>query len=101
VVKGTATMLTSDEKSHEAIHVEYADTFTFSFDDVDEVDAFYESKSGLLIKSIETDTASDAHFEFSATEINIKASLIPFPFFGVIIGLIAIGLSAVYIRKKR
>ncbi len=101
VVKGTATMLTSDGNSHDAIHVEYANTFTFGFDDVDEVDAYYETKTGLLIRSIEKDTASDAHFEFVASEIDIQAGLLPFPFLGVVIGIIAIGLTAIFIRKRK
>ena len=89
------------KKIYDAIHVEYEDTFTYSFDDVDEIDVYYETKTGLLIRSIETDTGSDSQFEFTATEININASLIPFPFAGVIVGLVAIGLTAIYIRKKK
>lgn len=101
LVESEGSLLTSEGNSHNILYVKYDDTFTFLTDDVDEVDAYYESKTGLLIRSIEKDTSSSSQFEFSPYEIDIKASLIPFPFIGVIIGMIAIGLTTVLIRKKK
>ena len=93
---------TSDGKSYDTIHVGYADTFVIGFGDYDDVDCFYEASSGLLIRSIEKDTISGEQIEFQPTEVKIKKSgLLPFPFAGVVVSIIAIGLVVVFIRKKK
>ena len=96
------TVITSNGVSYDTIHVKYDDTFTFALDDLDEVDVYYEAKTGLLIRSIEKDTASDSQLEFLPSEVKIaRAGLIPFPITGIIVGFVAIGLIAVFIRKKK
>ena len=95
-------VITSNGDSYDTIHVKYDDTFTFALDDLDEVDVYYEAKTGLIIRSIEKDTASSSQLEFQPSEINIaRAGLIPFPITSIIVGFLAIGLIAVFIRKRK
>ncbi len=95
-------IITSLGDSYNTIHVKYDNTFTFGLDDVGEVETFYEAKTGLLIRSIEKDTASDTSLEFLPSEVNIaRAGLIPYPITGIVVGFIAIGLIAVFIQKKK
>jgi len=95
-------VITSLGDSYDTIHVSYDDTFTLGLDDVDEVEAFYDAKTGLLLRFIEKDTASSSQLEFQPSEVSIaRAGLIPFPFTGIIVGFLAIGLIAVFIKKKK
>ncbi|MCG3217146.1 MAG: hypothetical protein KAS63_10490 [Candidatus Heimdallarchaeota archaeon] len=92
----------SDGNSYDTIHVKYDDSFVLGFDDVDEVDVFYDAQTGLILRSIEKDTASNSQVEFLPSEVVIKrAGLIPFPFTGVIVSFVTIGLIAVFIRKRK
>ncbi|NPD88855.1 MAG: hypothetical protein HGN29_09020 [Asgard group archaeon] len=100
LVEAEGSLLTNGN-SYDILHVRYDNTFAFLMDDVDEIEVYYESKTGLLIRSIEKDTSSDSQFELSPYEIEIKASSIPFPFFGAIISLVAIGITIVFLRKKK
>jgi hypothetical protein len=100
-VDSDGTLSVSSGNNYDILKVIYGDSFTFLVDDVDEVDAFYEKRTGLLIRSIEKDTSSGSQFEFSPYEVVIKASLIPFPFLGVIIGIIVIGISFIFRKQKK
>lgn len=93
---------TSLGKSYDTIHVGYPTTFILAFGAYDDVDCFYEASSGLLIRSLEKDTLTGEQLEFQPIEVKIKKSgLLPFPFVGVVVSIIAIGLVVVFIRKKK
>ena len=91
-----------------SILVSYSDSFAFGFDDVDEVDVFYDSKTGLLIKSTESDTASDSHKSFVPSEVSIKeddsglpTGWLPYPIISILSGFVTAGLLVIFIRKKK
>ncbi|MHA1684863.1 MAG: hypothetical protein ACTSYD_00495 [Candidatus Heimdallarchaeaceae archaeon] len=86
-------------KTHDAIHVKYdGGAMITGFDDYT-VDAYYEAKTGLLIRSVETDGTET--YEFSPSKVVIKTGLLPFPFVGVTVSLMAIGLLSLYLKKRR
>jgi hypothetical protein len=96
------TVTTSAGKVYDTIHVGYTDTFVLGFGTLDDVDCFYEASSGLLIRSLEKDTVSGEQFEFQPSEVKIKKSgLLPFPFAGVVVSILAIGLVVIFVRKKK
>ncbi len=87
---------------YDAMNVEYVNAATFGLDDVGEVDTHYEIKTGLLIRSIEKDTAASTQMEFQPIEVVIKSSgFLPFPIVGVIVSFVAIGLVVVLSRKRK
>ena len=89
---------TTGGKSVETIQVYFEYNSLFGWDDY-QCDAFYETKTGLLVRIIETDGTET--FEFVPEEVSIKAGLIPFPFVGIIVGFVAIGLVAIFARRKK
>ncbi|MCK5409666.1 MAG: hypothetical protein KAJ30_05320, partial [Candidatus Heimdallarchaeota archaeon] len=101
VVDELEPITTSQGDAYDCINVEYVNTATFGLDDVGEVDCHYEQKTGLLIRSIEKDTAASTQMEFQPIEVVIKTSFLPFPFVGVIVSIIAIGLVVVVSRKRK
>ena len=101
VVDEFEPITTTQGDVYDCINVEYVNTATFGLDDVGEVDTHYELKTGLLIRSIEKDTAAGTQMEFQPIEVVIKTSLLPFPFAGVIVSIIAIGLVVVVSRKRK
>ena len=92
---------TSEGVSYDCINVEYDDAFTFLTDDLDEVDAHYEVKTGLLIRSIEKDTVTDEQYEFQPVMVDIETTFLPFPIAGAIVSIVAIGLVIVVSRKRK
>ena len=92
---------TTEGVAHDCINVEYTNTATFGLDDVGEVDTHYEQKTGLLIRSLEKDTAAGTQMEFQPIEVVIKTSFLPFPFVGVVVSIVAIGLVVVVSRKRK
>ena len=94
-VTETVEITTSGGKAVETIHVYYEYTSLFGWDDY-ECDAFYETKTGLLVRIIETDGIET--FEFVPETVNVKVGIIPFPTVGIIVGFMAIGLVAIFSR---
>ncbi len=93
----TVEVTTTGGKAVDTIHVQFANNSLFGWDDF-QCDAFYETKTGLLIRIIETDGTET--YEFVPEAVN-KVGLIPFPFSGIIVGFIAIGLIAIFTRRKK
>lgn len=88
-------------KTHDTIHVKYENTAIVSFDTTT-VDAYYETKTGLLIRSVET--VGSEIYEFVPSDVVIKKGilgLIPFPFVDVALGFMAIGLLTLYLKKRK
>ena len=84
---------------HPAIHVKYAYTGIVALDEMAEVNAYYDEKTGLLIRSIETDGTET--YEFAPAVVKIKTGLLPLPFASLILGLMTAALVTVVIRRKR
>jgi len=102
VVDELEPITTSQGDAYDCINVEYYNTATFGLDDVDEVDVHYEQKTGLLIRSLEKDTSEGTQMEFQPIEVVIKTGFfLPFPFVGVIVSFVAIGLVVVISRKRK
>ncbi|MHA1690998.1 MAG: hypothetical protein ACTSU7_05120, partial [Candidatus Heimdallarchaeaceae archaeon] len=101
VVDELEPITTSEGVAHDCVNVEYINTATFGLDDVGEVDTHYEQKTGLLIRSLEKDTAAGTQMEFQPVEVVIKTSFLPFPFVGVVVSIVAIGLVVVVSRKRK
>jgi hypothetical protein len=101
-VIGKPTINTPDATSYDTIHVEYSNTFVVGFDDVGEVDVFYDAKTGFILRSIEKDTASNSQFEFSPQEINIvKSGLLPFPFLEVLVAIAAFSIILIVYKRRK
>jgi len=102
VVDEFEPITTSQGDAYDCMNVEYVSTATFGLDDVGEVDTHYELKTGLLIRSLEKDTAAGTQMEFQPIEVVIKSAFfLPFPFVGVIVSFVAIGLVVVLARKRK
>lgn len=101
VVNEFEPITTTGGDAYDCMNVTYVNMATFGLDDVGEVETHYELKTGLLIRSIEKDTASGTQMEFQPIEVVIKTSFLPFPFVGVIVSIIAIGLVVVVSRKRK
>ena len=99
LVVGTPAVTTTNGDSYDAIHVEYYNTAFFNtWGDANEVHAYYEAATGLLIQLYEE--LDQGTWKFIPGTIDIVAG-IPFAIEGVIVGLTAIGLIATYIRKRK
>jgi hypothetical protein len=94
----TTEITTSAGKTIDTIHVEYAYTSLFGWDDY-ECDAFYETKTGLLVRIIETSPTDT--YEFLPKEVKNIPGLIAFPMYGIAIGFIAISLIYIFTRRMR
>lgn len=102
VVDEFEPITTSQGDAYDCMNVEYVSTATFGLDDVGEVDTHYELKTGLLIRSLEKDTSGSSQMEFQPIEVVIKSAFfLPFPFVGVIVSFVAIGLVVVLARKRK
>lgn len=101
-VQGKPAITTPDGSSYDTIHVEYSNAFVVGFDDVDEVEVYYDAKTGFVLRSVEKDTASNSQFEFVPQEIKIaKSGLLPFPFLEVLIAVTVFGIITIIYRKRK
>jgi hypothetical protein len=102
VVDEFEPITTTQGDAYDCMNVEYINTATFGLDDVGEVDTHYELKTGLLIRSLEKDTSGSSQMEFQPIEVVIKSGFfLPFPFVGVLVSFVAIGLVVVLARKRK
>lgn len=102
VVDEFEPITTTQGDVYDCMNVEYINTATFGLDDVGEVDTHYELKTGLLIRSLEKDTSGSTQMEFQPIEVVIKSAFfLPFPFVGVLVSFVAIGLVVVLARKRK
>ncbi|MCG3224359.1 MAG: hypothetical protein H7647_07830 [Candidatus Heimdallarchaeota archaeon] len=102
VVDEFEPITTTQGDAYDCMNVEYINTATFGLDDVGEVDTHYELKTGLLIRSLEKDTSGSTQMEFQPIEVVIKSAFfLPFPFVGVLVSFVAIGLVVVLARKRK
>jgi hypothetical protein len=102
VVDEFEPITTTQGDAYDCMNVEYINTATFGLDDVGEVDTHYELKTGLLIRSLEKDTSGSTQMEFQPIEVVIKSAFfLPFPFVGVLVSFVAIGLVVVLTRKRK
>ncbi|MHA1407444.1 MAG: hypothetical protein ACTSSG_08700 [Candidatus Heimdallarchaeaceae archaeon] len=91
---------TSNGDSYDTIHVKYAYTYLFGYWDAPEVNAYYDAKTGMLLRVIESDGTNQ--YEFVPGEVTIaKKSLLPFPFAGAIVSFVAIGLIVTLVKKRK
>ncbi len=98
LVVGTPAVTTSNDDSYDAIHVEYYDTLLFNtWGEAYEVHAYYEASSGFLIQLYEQ--LDQGTWKFIPGTINIVS--VPFSIESVIIGLVVLGLFAIFYRKKK
>ncbi|MCE7741965.1 MAG: hypothetical protein GOP50_05860 [Candidatus Heimdallarchaeota archaeon] len=110
---GNQTIYDTNLDTHNSIHVEYHTTFVFIFDDLDNVNVFYHETSGLILRSVEMDTASNANYEFRPTDINCAQDVVsptptddnnrtlPFPYLSVAIALTILSIVSYSYRKKK
>lgn len=93
-------------KKYSTIHLQQSKkkvTSGFFSNYFNEVDAYYETKTGFLIKWKEKDYDTDELYIFEPSEIEIKASLIgniDFSIYGALIAFAVISF-AVFVRKRR
>ncbi len=101
-VSNNPTINTPDGTSYDAIQVEYSNTFVVGFDDVGEVEVYYDATTGFILRSIEKDTASNSQYEFAPQEIKIaKSGLLPFPFIEVLMAVTVFSIILVVFRKRK
>jgi len=87
---------------YDTIHVAYNDSFTFSFEMLDEVEVYYEATTGLLLSSYENQPGYNLTLRFVPYEINIKTSnAVVGIVVGVVLGVAAISAIIVYFKKKK
>ena len=102
VVDEFEPITTTQGDAYDCMNIEYVNTAIFGLTDVGEVDTHYELKSGLLIRSLEKDTLGSTQMEFQPIEVVIKSAFfLPFPFVGVIVSFVAIGLVVIVARKRK
>ena len=101
LVEELVAVTTSEGRSYDTIHVAYGESIGLGLNDIDEFDCYYEQKTGMLIRSIEKDTSSNEQFEFQPSVIDLKTSALPFPFTGIVISIVALGIITVILRKKK
>ncbi|MHA1303862.1 MAG: hypothetical protein ACTSQE_12685 [Candidatus Heimdallarchaeaceae archaeon] len=101
------TSFTVDSKKHSTIHVHQAKNkvqegiFTVYFN---EIDAYYEDKTGFIIKWKEKDYNTDEISIFEPTEVNIESNIfgmIDFSFTSVFLGFMVLALSVLKLRRKK
>jgi len=86
--------------TYETIRVEYVNTTVFSLEIFKSVEVYYESKTGLLIKSTEDYPEYNVTLKFVPTEIKITSNVLPLVL-GISISVIVISLLVIYYLKKR
>ena len=112
--QGTAPILDTTGHIYQSIKVIYYDTFTFAFDEIDDVYVHYDTTTGLIINSFEYDTVANTHYEFRPVEIyqgnivtptptltsdNTESS--PFPYLVVFVAILFASLTTFINRKKK
>ncbi len=92
-------LITSAGKSYDTIHVEYAvPTYGFGLYTTTSLDVFYDARTGLILKSIETFGSEKA--EFIPVEVkNVKG--IPFSTTAIVAALTVLSTLALIVRKRK
>lgn len=91
---------TSTGDSYDSIHVKYEYTSVFGYWDAPEVHAYYEAKSGLLIRIIEKDGTEQ--YEFVPGDVNIGGiGFTPYSTIGILVSLLSVGTLVIYLRKRK
>ena len=100
-VVDTPELLFLNLGTYNTIQVEYVNTTTFGLEIFKTVEVYYESKTGLLIKSTEDYPAYNITMRFVPTEIKITSNILPLVL-GISIAVIVIaGITVIYIKKKK
>jgi len=99
-VLNIASIVSSKGDSFNAIYVQYTGTSLYGPWDASYVNAYYDTRTGLLLKVVET-SGGKLKYYFIPDEVSIKGkSLVPFPFVEVIINLVLVGLIVSLLKKK-
>lgn len=99
IVLDKPAVITSTGQSFDTIHVEYlAPTYGLAFDTTDALEVFYDAKTGLILKTIES-FGSDK-VEFIPGDVKNVVG-IPFSTTAIIAALTVLSTLALIVRKRR
>ena len=91
----------TDTRGH-GQNVQDSTAVVVGFDDVGEVEVYYDAKTGFVLRSIEKDTASNSQFEFVPQEIKIvKSGLLPFLFLEVLVAVAVFSIVLIVYKRRK
>ncbi len=100
-VVDTPELLFLNLGTYNTLHVEYVNTTCFFAELFLEVEVYYESKTGLMIRSVEDYPPANTSLLFIPTEIKITSNILPLVL-GISISVVVVaGVLVVYIKKRK